>query len=331
MTARVSIRAVLACGLVGAPLGCDRLEQAIQDKVHEEVQEEVAETEKVLPPPDAGGQTEAEKIAVKLNLYVECTNRSRDRITEAWTRYSERVDTTTGVAKNKQTPHVVRVEGELEPCKQAVDQGERLEPALPEIEAAVKAYYGRGLEVAGLTQQLDDYYEQQGWKTDDWEKAKTIAPTFQAAYTAWDEAATALDTVVEAKKDDNDAKLLALIETREGKNLRWHAQRVVLAAKAIARCVATEGVKATECDEAHAAFATAADEFRAYHDAHGAEAEAVFWMSSFQGAVASYATESSALMRALHKGKAKPDERQRAIDKYNDVVNAANNLKFDMP
>ncbi len=331
MSARVSIRAALACALVGAPLGCDRLEQAIQEKVHEEVQEEVAEAEKVLPPPDAGGQTEEEKIAVKLNLYVECTNRSRDRITEAWERYSDRVDTTTGVAKNKQTPHVVRVDSELEPCRQAVDQGERLEPALPEIEAAVKQYYGRGLEVAGITQQLDDYYQAQGWKTDEWGKAKELAPTFQSAYEAWDAAATALDTAVEAKKDDNDAKLLALIETREGKNLRWHAQRVVLAAKTIARCVATEGVKASECEDAHGAFTVAADEFRTYHDAHGAEAEAVFWMSSFEGAVASYAAESTAFMRALAKGKAKADERQRAIDKYNDLVNAANNLKFDMP
>ena len=59
------------------------------------------------------------------------------------------------------------------------------------------------------------------------------------------------------------------------------------------------------------AFTVAAEEFAAYHGAHGAEAEAVFWMSSFEGAVTSYATESSSFMRALAKGKAKPDERQR--------------------
>lgn len=331
MIPRVSIRAALACALSCAPLACDRLEKAIQEKVHEEALEEKAEAEKVLPPPDDGGHTDEEKIATKLNLYVECTNRSRDRIAEAWARYSERVDTATGVAKNRQTPHVVRVESELEPCRQAVDQGERLEPALPEIEAAAKEYYGRALAVAGLTQQLDDYYQAQGWKDDEWGKAKELAPEFQTAYDAWDAAATGLDTVVEAKKDDNDAKLLVLIETREGKNLRWHAQRVVLAAKAIARCVAAEGVKATECEDAHGAFTVAAEEFRTYHGAHGAEAEAVFWMSSFEGAVASYSSESTSFMRALAKGKAKADERQRAIDRYNDLVNAANNLKFDMP
>jgi len=328
MTARVSISALFACTLV---CGCDRLEQVIQEKVQEEVQDELAEAAKTLPPPTGGQETEEEKIAVKLNLYTECTNRSRDRIRESWERYSERVDPKTGVAKNKQTPHVVRIEGELEPCRQAVDQGPRLEPALPEIEAAMADYYGRGLEVAGYTQQLDDYYESQGWKTDAWEKAKTIAPSFQTAYDAWDAAAVALESAVEAKKDDNDAKLLVLIESREGKNLRWHAQRVVLAAKAIARCVAVEGTKAAACEEPSAAFATAATEFRAYHDAHAAEAEAVFWMSSFQGAVATYAAEAAALMKSMQDGKVKPEERQRAIDRYNDLVNAANNLKFDMP
>ena len=328
MTARISTRALFACTLAS---GCDRLEQVIQEKVQEEVQDEIAEAAKTLPPPTTGEQTEEEKIAVELNLYTECTNRSRDRIRESWARYSERVDPKTGVAKNRQTPHVVRIESELETCRQAMEQGPRLEPAMPDIEAAMADYYGRGLEFAGYTQQLDDYYEAQGWKTDAWEKAKTIAPSIKAAYEAWDAAAVALETAVEAKKDANDAKLLVLIESREGKNLRWHAQRVVLAAKAIARCVAVEGTKAAACQEPFAALETAATEFRTYHDAHAAEAEAVFWMSSFHGAVATYAAEVDELMRSLKDGKVKPDERQQAIDRYNDLVNAANNLKFDMP
>lgn len=324
----LSKSALFACALAS---GCDRVEQVIQDKVHEEVQEQVAEAEKAMPAPSTEPTTEEEKIAVKLNLYVECTNRSRDRIRESWDRYSERVDPKTGVPRAKQKPHIVRIEGELEPCRHAVDEGERLEPPLPEIEAAMKDYFARGTELAGYTQQLDDYYEKDGAKDDGWEKGKAIAPQLLAAWEAWDAADVALDTALEAKKDDNDAKLLALIEAREGKNLRWHAQRVVLAAKALARCVAVEGVKAAACDDAHGALATAAAEFRAYHDAHGAEAEAVFWMSSFQGAVTAYVTEADALMRGLRSGKAKEGDRQRATDRYNDLVNAANNLKFDMP
>jgi hypothetical protein len=327
MTARIPLCALFACWLCG----CDRLEQAIQEKVHEEVQDELAEAAKTLPPPTSGQETEEEKIAVELNLYTECTNRSRDRIRESWERYSDRVDPKTGVAKNKQTPHVLRIESELEPCRQAVDQGARLEPALPEIETAMKSYYDHALEVAGYTQQLDEYYEAQGWKTDAWEKGKTIAPSFQTAFETWDAAAVALETAVESKKDENDAKLLVLIESREGRNLRWHAQRVVLAAKAIARCVAVEGTKAAACEEPFSALETAATEFRSYHDAHATEAEAVFWMSSFQSAVATYATQVEAFMRSLKDGKVKPDERQEAIDRYNDLVNAANNLKFDMP
>jgi hypothetical protein len=328
MSRFLSKSAVFACALAS---GCDRIEQVIQDKVHEEVQEQVAEAEKTLPAPSTGPTTEEEKIAAKLNLYVECTNRSRDRIRESWERYSERVDAKTGVARAKQKPHIVRIEGELEPCRHAVDQGERMEPALPEIEAAMKSYYASGTELAGYTQQLDDYYENDGPKGDEWEKGKAIAPQLLAAWEAWDAADVALETAVDAKKDENDAKLLALIEAREGKNLRWHAQHVVLAAKTLARCVAVEGTKAATCDDAHGALAAAASDFRAYHDAHAAEAEAVFWMSSFQGAVGTYVTEAEALMRSLRDGKAKPDERQRATDRYNDLVNAANNLKFDMP
>jgi hypothetical protein len=105
----------------------------------------------------------------------------------------------------------------------------------------------------------------------------------------------------------------------------------VLTAKALARCMAVEGAKSAQCEDQLAALGTAANEFRTYHDAHGAEAEAVFWMSSFQGAVGSYVSEAEALMKELRDGKAKPDERQRATDRYNDLVNAANNLKFDMP
>jgi len=321
-------RAALACLLVG---GCDRLEAAIQERVQEEKAELDAEAAVGLPVPTSGAQTDEERVAVKLNLYVECTNRSRDRIRESWARYAERVDAKTGTPRAKQKPFVYRIDGELEPCKQALEQGPKLEPPMPEIEAALAEYHGRGLEVAGYTQQLDEYYQRETYKEDAWAKGKEIAPAFQTAYEAWDAADLVLENAVDKRKDENDVKLLALIEQREGKNLRWHAQRVVLSAKALARCVADVANKAADCEDEHAAMVTAEQEFRSYHDAHAAEAEAVFWMSSFQGAAAAYGTEAAALMRALGHGKVKADDRQRATDRYNDLVHAANNLRFDMP
>lgn len=321
-------RVALACAVLS---GCDRLEQAIQDKVREEKAELEAEAAVGLPAPSTGAKTEEERVALKLNLYVECTNRSRDRIRESWTRYAERVDAKTGTPRAKQKPFVYRIEGELEPCKQALEQGPKLEPAMPDVEAALAEYQARGLELAGYTQQLDEYYQRETYKEDAWAKGKEIAPSFQAAFEAWDRADLVLEAAVDARKDDNDVKLLALIEQREGKNLRWHAQRVVLSAKALARCVADVAHKAADCQPASSAFAAAESEFRAYHEAHAAEAEAVFWMSSFQGAAATYAIEAAALMKSLGHGKVKADERQRATDRYNDLVHAANNLRFDMP
>lgn len=312
--------------------GCDKLSEAIQNKVQQEVEERVNQAAGELPGGGQAGLTDDERLVEKLNLYVECTNRSTERIYDSWKRYVEYVDEKVGTPRSKSNkPFLYKIDTEIEPCKKAVDEGPGLQPPLPEIEKAMADYYTAAAEFAAHTKTLDAYYEGEDFKDDNWAKGKEVAPKFLAAYTAFDKASGELSRLVDVKKDEADAKMLVLIESREGKKIHWHSENVIIAAKGFVRCVTAENVKAETCETQYKALDEAQGGFRSYYDANKAEADKVFWMSSFESSISNYWNESKKFMRALRDGKVTADDYNTVTRNFNDLINAANNLRFDFP
>ncbi len=312
--------------------GCDKLSEVIQNKVQQEVEERVSQAAGDLPGGGKAGLTDDERLVEKLNLYVECTNRSTERMYESWKRYVEHIDEKVGTPRSKSgRPFLYKIDSEIDPCKKAVDEGPGLQPPLPEIEKAMADYYTAAADFAAHTTALYAYYEGEDYKDDSWAKGKEIAPKFLAAFTAFDKASRELSQHVDTKKDEADAKMLVLIESREGKKIHWHSENVIIAAKAFVRCATQKNVKAETCEASFKTLDDAQAGFRTYYDANKAESDKVFWMSSFEGSISTYWNESKKLMRALRDGKVTADEFSSVTRQFNDLINAANNLRFDFP
>ncbi len=312
--------------------GCDRLTAAVSNKVQEEVESRVHARGTEMPGTLATpALTDEERLADKLVLYHECMRRARGRIGESWRRWAESVDPKTGTPKSKAAkPLVPVVDTELLPCKRAADEGPTVAPPLPDIERAFAEWYGAAVAFAKHTRALDEYYADEAYKQDAWAKGKEIAPAFEAAHVAWESADIALGDALERAQDRIDERLLAQIETRDGKKARWLAQKIAIAAKDFARC-AREGA-AGDCDDERAVLEAARGELDRYREAHEAEVDHVFWMSSFRTATGRLVDDATALATALSAKKPKgDDERIRVAASYDELVTAHDNLRFDLP
>lgn len=330
--------------LLGAAPGCDQLADALEEKAQEVADEMSPPADGPLP---AGPQlTEDEQLAAKLSLYIECTNRASERIRDSWERYDERVKEDGTPRKKTVKPFLYKIDSELTPCEDAVTKGPSTEPSMPEIEALMATYLEHAKAFAAATVTLDTYYEREDYEDDAWAKAKELAPGFRAAYEAWDAADRELDGLIEARKDVVDRNVLALVEERHGRDIEWHSRSYLLAAKAFVRCATrsyespakpSKAPRAEDegCAEAFAALQQAETGFRRYYDANRTQADAVFWMSAFEGSVSDSFAEAKKVMRVLPKGASKGQPKATAealatlVDEYDGLVSDSNNLRFE--
>ncbi|MBC8066874.1 MAG: DUF3829 domain-containing protein, partial [Deltaproteobacteria bacterium] len=219
---------------------------------------------------------------------------------------------------------------ELLPCERALDEGPLAEPPLPNVERTFAEWYSAANAFAKHTRVLDEYYADEGYKQDAWAKGKEVAPAFVAAHVAWESADIVLGDVLEQAQDRIDDKLLAQIEAQGGKQTRYLAQEVAIAAKGYARC-ARQG-NAGDCDDARATLEAARAGLERYREQHEAEVDDVFWMSSFRSATGRLLDEGQTLATALAAKKPKgDDERAKVAASYAELVTAHDNLRFDLP
>ncbi|MEM7156453.1 MAG: DUF3829 domain-containing protein [Myxococcota bacterium] len=308
-------------------VGCDRLTQAIENKAEEVAgdMKSTADGSAVPPVPEA---TDNEKLARKLALYLECTNRASKRMHESWLRYTERAKDNGTPKKKSVPPFLYKIDSELTPCREAATKGPTTEPSLPSIEAAMASYLEHAEAFAAQTVTLDEYYEQEKYKEDDWALAKEVAPKFAAAYEAWSAADERLGTIVRDNNDVVERKVLVEVEEREGRAIEWQSRYVMLAAKDFVRCATADEGKADRCEYTLTTFEKAEQSFRRYYDDHRSEADHVFWMNSFQRSVGEFLADGQAFMRDLKKGEAKPERSQALASAFDDLAIHSNNLRF---
>lgn len=326
----------LAGGLAGCLgiFGCEDLRNSLEDEVQERVEAQRRDDISKVKSPSSDAPR-AEQLASKLEIHLACLGRSRKRLAGAWDRYAEDVDPERGVPRRKSTkPFVPEIENELQPCRVAVQRGPKMPPPRPELEAAMSRYLETAEAMAELTRTLHAYYGEAAYETDRWAKSKELGPKFAAAHQAWEDAATELSELLRTAKDETDRAMLSVIEEREGKVLRWHVQNLMVAATDFVRCAQeSDGGVRGRCAEPHARLRKAHAGFTKSHDADPEAASAVFWMSAFVGRADDLLEQAQALMSSDGRGAKAglQGELERLASRYDDLVSAANNLRFDFP
>lgn len=323
---------VLALGICTA--ACEEAATKLQETLQEKVQETLqANAQNAAQGGSTAAEplTEEEQLGRKLDLYVQCTNASRERIYDSYERYRSYIKAD-GTPKRKGRTGIYEIpESMLSGCNEAAEQGPKTPPSLPELEQAQAEYTSAAQEYAALSRELETYYKQENYKDDDWARGKEIAPRIEAAFSRWKQAEEGLSERLDAKKDEADTRLLKLIEQRSGRNIEYFSRAYLIAAKTFVRCVDADAPDPAACEQTFVALEQANNDFRSFYKANEEASSKVFWMSSFESSVDDLYTESKKLMRSVREGKAKTRDRAKVIGEYNDLVRDANNLRFDFP
>lgn len=320
-------RTAVKLALPLALTACEQLGQEIEQQVEAKVQEGL----EVAAPAATPAMAPEEQLADKLNLYVDCANSARDRTYDSFEQYRSHIaeDGTPKKRGKKQRADIHAVEeSSVAPCRTAVKAGPNVEPPLPELEVATAELTQRVEDYAALSRELDEYYGQKKYLEDEWATSKRIAPKINAAFAAFEESDARFRSALDARKDEVDARMLAIIEERSGKGIEYFSRAYLIQAKGFIRCVDGKQLEATTCADVHTALMGANQQFRTYYEANQAKSDEVFWMSSFQASVEEYSSTADRFTKALGEGKPSPEDFNEVVREYNELIRDSNNLRF---
>jgi hypothetical protein len=199
----------------------------------------------------------------KINAYVGCINRLSARAFDSRKRYFS------WAGKNGPTGRERIIYGtytiyDTTDCRKKVDKANVLTPRDAEIEAAATAYADAASKLEPLLKEADDYYQQENYKDDKMAKGKALHPRLVAAWDEFENADKKLRAGVETINDKRALERLAEIESKEGKQARYHVEALMIEAKRVLRAndnAKPDLAEITKSLAGYEAAVTAADQF----------------------------------------------------------------------
>ena len=186
LTTFVAIAALLAVSL-----GC----RAITDRMQEGSDgPEVGNTGPAYPTPSGTntGGTEApagdEALTAKSNLYIsKCVNAYSNSVMNSYQRYTSWLrDPKAGPSGRETLVYgLYEIRGDGTDCANAVTEANNAEPDMPEVEAAADKYVAALKEAATQVNNVYEYYDQEDYKDDKFEKGKASHQALMAAFEAF--------------------------------------------------------------------------------------------------------------------------------------------------
>jgi hypothetical protein len=202
--------AMLAAMLAGASLGAARADDA--------------------PPAAAAAEAELSATTAKFNAYVSFMNRSL-RAIESLDRYKSWVNMKTGPTGRESIIYglydVYDTTREATAATAALTE----EPALPDLDAAMRDYIAANAALGPILNEASAYYERKDYKDDKMAGGKALHAKIVAAAEPFLAARARLEAVMKEEKAKVDLRRLAAIEQHEGRSANWQVANVMLRAR----------------------------------------------------------------------------------------------------
>lgn len=178
---------------------------------------------------DAGLQA----AIAKSNAYTALMNRTL-RAVESWGRYASWVDMRRGPTGRERyisygLYSLYDVRGEIEKAEQALTR----EPALPDLDDAIRRYIQSYQALAPLITRAERYYERKDYQDDRMAEGRDLHRQMVPAAEAFLKDRAEVDQSMRAFRADLNGRELAAIERREGRSGRWHVRNVMISARAV--------------------------------------------------------------------------------------------------
>jgi len=181
------------------------------------------------PAPDAALQA----TIAKSNAYTALLNRTL-RAVESWDRYRSWVNMQRGPTGRERyivygLYSLYDVRGEIEKAEQAVTQ----EPALPDLDDAMRRYIQSYRTLAPLISRANVYYERKDYQDDGAALGRELHRDMVPAAEAFLKDRADVERAMRVFRSDLNQRELADIERREGRSARWNVRNVMIAARGV--------------------------------------------------------------------------------------------------
>ncbi|MDP2802249.1 MAG: YiiG family protein [Phreatobacter sp.] len=181
------------------------------------------------PAPDAALQA----AIVKSNAYTELLNRTL-RAVESWDRYRSWVNIQRGPTGRERyitygLYSLYDVRSELEKAAQAVVQ----EPAMPDLDDAMRRYIQSYGALAPLITRANVYYERKDYQDDGAALGRELHRDLVPAAQAFLKDRADVELHMRTFRGDINLRELADIERREGRSARWNVRNVMIEARGV--------------------------------------------------------------------------------------------------
>ncbi|PTM62081.1 YiiG family protein [Phreatobacter oligotrophus] len=181
----------------------------------------------------AAPDAELQAAIAKSNAYTALMNRTL-RAIESWQRYRSWVNIQQGPTGRERyisygLYSLYDVRSELEKAEAATAQ----EPAIPDLDDAMRRYIQSYRELAPLIARANGYYERKDYEDDRMALGRELHRQMVPAAEAFLKDRTDVEAAMKVFRTDLNRRELAGIERREGRSSRWHVRNVLIAARGV--------------------------------------------------------------------------------------------------
>lgn len=268
---------------------------------------------------DAQAQrSDAELIELKLERFEACRDGLIPVMEESFRRYKRAVSR--GRRAAPRDKHFGIDRHNFRACKVGLADGLLMEPPMPELEAAARAF----VEIA------KDYAERSRWEgRANTDEAKLADERLERDYERWVSAKETLDVLLDRARSKNGAQLLEALEAH-AQPLEMHARAVHVEARPLVTCLLTEPVPVAEvCAPLMENFE---QHYAQFEQSLGqSSSQNVFWIDTYAASAAAFDAEVADAMAALRARNLSDGDRVRLRRTHRDLVRDAKTLSFRFP
>lgn len=168
----------------------------------------------------------------KMNAYVKFLNRSL-RASDSLQRYASWVNMKKGPTGKEMNIYGLYSLYDVHDEIAGVEQAEKADPKLPDLDAAMQAYVDIYQQLAPVIDKADKYYERSDYKADKMAGGKAMHKDIAALAPIYEQRRQAVDAALKTEKRKVDLASLDAIEKRDGKNKVWQVRNVMMHAEAL--------------------------------------------------------------------------------------------------
>lgn len=280
----------------------------------------------------------------KLGKYIDCYNRMTSSVVRTQKRYLSWVDEKTGPTGKERNVYGLYEISSVDQCEKDIAAGNAAKPEIPELHAEATAYQTAVTELAKQVNEAVRYYDQNDYKDDKWEKAKSMHTALMAGFEKFKTANEAFERRIRQLNDEVSLRELEKLEKDPNARLEALTRRTMHEAKGLLEFVEIESIDALNADpygEKLKALDTAVTSLRTYTETNKADAERVRGLDSLLDRLQGYLTAAKELQRRKRDNKDFAKEKPVAgqfnrieghpaqiIEKYNEVVSASNRMMW---